>query len=63
MTFDVEDTAGHVWREACVGWHVTAGRHRIDGTIALADVSKWVAAKWDTAKWDTDNWSVAVTVP
>jgi hypothetical protein len=63
MSFDVEDTAGGIWREACVGWHVTAGRHRIDGTLTLSDISKWVAARWDSGEWDTDRWSFAVTVP
>jgi hypothetical protein len=63
MTFDVQDTSGTHWREACVGWNVTVGRHRIDGTIVLSDVTKWIAAKWDTSVWDLDRWSFAVTVP
>jgi hypothetical protein len=63
MTFDVEDTAGGIWREGCVGWHVTAGRHRIDGTITLVDMTKWVGAKWDSSLWGTDKWSFAVTIP
>jgi len=63
MTFDVEDTAGELWREGCIGWHVTAGRHRIDGTIHLIDMTKWVGAHWDSALWDDGNWSYAVTIP
>lgn len=63
MTFDVEDTSGAFWREECVGWKVTVGRHLIDGTIELSDVSKWIAAEWGSAVWDRDRWSIAVTVP
>ena len=63
MTFDVEDTAGVLWREACIGWNVTVGRHRIDGTIELSDASDWVGGKWDTSIWDQDRWSYAVTIP
>jgi hypothetical protein len=63
MTFDVEDTSGTWWREACIGWTVNVSRRRIDGTIELNDVSKWVGGKWDTAIWDQDRWSYAVTIP
>jgi hypothetical protein len=63
MTLDVEDTSGTVWREGCIGWHVTVGRRRIEGTIELVDMTKWVGAKWDTGTWDTDKWSYAVTLP
>jgi hypothetical protein len=63
MTFDVEDTSGTLWREGCVGWRVTVGRHRIEGTVELVDMSKWVGAKWDAELWDSGRWSYAVTVP
>jgi hypothetical protein len=63
MTFEVEDTSGTIWREGCIGWHCTVGRRRIDGTIQLVDMTKWVGSKWNAGIWDTDKWSFAVTIP
>jgi PKD repeat protein len=62
-TFDVEDTAGVLWREGCMGWQVTVGTKSIDGTIQLTDVGRWVGGRWDSGVWDTDRWSYAVTIP
>lgn len=67
MAFDVEDTSGQIWREACVGWAVTVGHKRIEGTIELLDIGKWAGVGgeplWDSALWDSALWSYAVTAP